>query len=105
MLHHNDDARFPPEVTLGIQAKAFNLGFIRPENLAMVGESFRCKLQPGCHVPFTEEASEVASVWQLYHKDRVAGKAKHTVIPSPLLNAEPQTFTLYVCVYTYSNNT
>jgi hypothetical protein len=26
-------AWFPPDVTLGIQAKEFNLGFIRPENL------------------------------------------------------------------------
>ena len=39
MLHRRDGARFPPDVTLGIQAKEFNLGFIRPEN----------------HVPFTEE--------------------------------------------------
>uniref|UniRef100_A0A674A9L2 Phosphodiesterase n=1 Tax=Salmo trutta TaxID=8032 RepID=A0A674A9L2_SALTR len=28
MLHHRDDVRFPPDVTLGIQAKEFNLGFI-----------------------------------------------------------------------------
>uniref|UniRef100_A0A8C7MAY4 N-acetylneuraminic acid synthase a n=1 Tax=Oncorhynchus kisutch TaxID=8019 RepID=A0A8C7MAY4_ONCKI len=34
------------KVTLGIQAKEFNLGFIRPEN--HVSHS-------GCHVPFTEE--------------------------------------------------
>jgi hypothetical protein len=39
MLHRRDGARFPPDVTLGIQAKEFNLGFIRPEN----------------HVSFTEE--------------------------------------------------
>ena len=31
--HHHDGARFPPNVTLGIQAKEFNLGFIRPDNL------------------------------------------------------------------------
>ena len=37
MLHHKDDDRFPPDVMLGIQAKEFNLGFIRPE-------SFRCLL-------------------------------------------------------------
>ena len=33
MLHRRDGARFPPDVTLGIQAKEFNLGFTRPENL------------------------------------------------------------------------
>ena len=30
-------ARFPPDVTLGIQAKDFNLGFIRPEHLVSHG--------------------------------------------------------------------
>ena len=30
ILHRRDSARFPPDVTLGIQAKEFNLGFIRP---------------------------------------------------------------------------
>ncbi|XP_070292978.1 transport and Golgi organization protein 2 isoform X6 [Salvelinus sp. IW2-2015] len=34
MLHRRDGAWFPPGVMLGIQAKEFNLGFIRPENLA-----------------------------------------------------------------------
>jgi hypothetical protein len=29
MLHRWDGARFPPDVTLGIQAKEFNLGFTR----------------------------------------------------------------------------
>ena len=33
MLHHSDGAGFPPDVMLGIQAKEFDLGFIRPENL------------------------------------------------------------------------
>ena len=33
MLHRQDGARLPPDVNLGIQAKEFNLGFIRPENL------------------------------------------------------------------------
>ncbi|KAK6320196.1 hypothetical protein J4Q44_G00093030 [Coregonus suidteri] len=33
MLSLRDGARFPPDVTLGIQSKEFNLGFIRPENL------------------------------------------------------------------------
>ena len=27
-------SRFPPDMTLGSQAKDFNLGFIRPENLS-----------------------------------------------------------------------
>jgi hypothetical protein len=34
MLHCRDGAWFPPDVTLGIQAKEFNLGFIRPNNLS-----------------------------------------------------------------------
>ena len=33
MLLLRDGGRFPPDVTLGIQAKEFNLAFIRPENL------------------------------------------------------------------------
>ena len=40
MLQRRDGARFPLDVTLGIQAKEFNLGFIRPENLA--SKVFRC---------------------------------------------------------------
>ena len=58
MLHHRDGARFPPDVNLGFQAKEFNLGFIRPENLVSQGQSplgAFGKLQVGCHVPFTEE--------------------------------------------------
>ena len=40
-----DGARFPPDVTLGIQAKKFNLGFIRPENLVSHGlRVFMCLL-------------------------------------------------------------
>jgi hypothetical protein len=37
MLHHRDDARFPPDMTLGIQSKEFNLEFIKPENLVSHG--------------------------------------------------------------------
>ena len=33
MLRSRHGARFLPDVTVGIQAKEFNLGFIRPENL------------------------------------------------------------------------
>jgi hypothetical protein len=39
MLHNRDDAWFPPDVTLGIQAEELNLGFIRPENLVSHGQS------------------------------------------------------------------
>ena len=39
MLHHRDGARFPLEVTLVIQVKEFNLGFIRSENLVSHGVS------------------------------------------------------------------
>ena len=45
MLPRRDGARFPPDVTLGIQAKEFNLGFIRPANLVSHGlRIFRCLL-------------------------------------------------------------
>uniref|UniRef100_A0A4W5K2W6 Pyruvate dehydrogenase E1 component subunit beta n=1 Tax=Hucho hucho TaxID=62062 RepID=A0A4W5K2W6_9TELE len=45
MLHRRDGSRFPPDVTLGIQAKEFNLGFIRPDNLVSHGlRVFRCLL-------------------------------------------------------------
>ena len=44
MLHRRDGigqlmsgAWFPPDVTLGIQAKELNLGFIRQENLVSHG--------------------------------------------------------------------
>jgi hypothetical protein len=36
MLHRRDGARFPPDVTLGIQAKEFNLGFIRTEMMTII---------------------------------------------------------------------
>ena len=58
MLHRRDGARFPPEVMLGIQAKEYNLCFIRPENHVSQSESLYVpfdKLLAGCHVPFTEE--------------------------------------------------
>uniref|UniRef100_A0A4W5RA42 Glypican 5c n=1 Tax=Hucho hucho TaxID=62062 RepID=A0A4W5RA42_9TELE len=45
MLHCRDVARFPPDVKLGIQAKEFNLGFFRPDNLVSHGlRVFRCLL-------------------------------------------------------------
>ena len=52
MLHHKDgigqvirNAWFPPDVTLGIQDKEFNLGFIRPEYLVSHGlRVFMCLL-------------------------------------------------------------
>ena len=66
MLHRWDgvvqvmnSAWFPPDITLRIEAKQLNLGFIRPENL--VSHSLRvlyalfCKLQACFHVSFTEE--------------------------------------------------
>ena len=37
MLHHRDVARFLPDLTLGIQAEEFNLGFIKPEILDSYG--------------------------------------------------------------------
>ena len=59
MLHSRDGARFLPDVKLSIQAKEFNLGFIRSENLVSHGLRVLSvpfgKLQVGCHVHFTEE--------------------------------------------------
>ena len=59
MLHRRDGARFPTDVTLGIQEIEFNLGFIRPDNLVSQGlRVFRClfdKHQVGFHVCFTED--------------------------------------------------
>jgi hypothetical protein len=37
MLHRREGARFPPDMMLGIQAKEFNLGFIRPVILVSHG--------------------------------------------------------------------
>jgi hypothetical protein len=51
MLHHRDGARFPPDMTLGIQAKEFNLGFIRSENVVSHG----LRVLAACHEAFTEE--------------------------------------------------
>ncbi|XP_073681055.1 E3 ubiquitin-protein ligase Siah2-like [Garra rufa] len=54
-----NSAWFPPDMTLGNQAKEFNLCFIRPENF--VSHALRVlqvpfgKLQAGCHVSFTEK--------------------------------------------------
>ena len=58
MLHRRDGARVPPDVTLGIQVKEFNLGFSRPENL--VSHGLRVLYVPfgklsGLSCAFTEE--------------------------------------------------
>ena len=46
MHHRRDGSSFPPDVTLDIQAKEFNLGFIRPENLVSHGlRFFKCLLE------------------------------------------------------------
>ena len=66
MLHCRDGigqvmsgAWFPPDMTLGIQAKEFNLCFIRPNTFVSLGLRVIHvpfgKLQVGCHEPFTEE--------------------------------------------------
>ena len=59
ILHRRDGARFLPDMTRGIQAKEFNLGFIRTENLVSHGLIVVYvpfgKLQVGGHVPCTEE--------------------------------------------------
>ena len=59
MLHSRDGARFPPDVTLGIQDKQLNLGFLRPENLVYRDQSplgaFR-QTPSGLSCAFTEES-------------------------------------------------
>ena len=58
MIHRRDGARFPLDVTLGIQDKEFNLGSVRPENLVSHGQSplgAFWQTPSGCFVPFTEE--------------------------------------------------
>ena len=68
MLHHRDDARFPPDVMLGIQAKEFNLGFYQTRDSCFSwSESLKVhfgKVQAGCHLP---------CVWSLYHKGLIGG--------------------------------
>ena len=45
LLHRSNGGKFPPDVMLGILAKEFNRGFIRPENLVSYGlRVFRCLL-------------------------------------------------------------
>ena len=92
MLHHRDGGRFPSDVTLGIQAKEFHLGFIRPENLVSHD------LSP--LVAFWQTPSGlscafywgVASVWPLYHKGLIS-RVLHRwlsfwkVLPSPKRNS------------------
>ena len=56
MFHRRDGLRFPPDVTLGIQFKEFNLGFIRPENLENQNQSpLGAFWQTPSGVPFYEE--------------------------------------------------
>ena len=84
MLHHRDGARFLKDVTIAIQAKEFNLGFIRPENIV-----FKVpfgKVQAGCHVPFTEEWLPSG------HKGLIGGMLQRwlsfwKVLPSPQRNS------------------
>ena len=69
MLHPRDGYRFPPYVTLGIQANEFNLGFIRPEDL--VSHDLRVHW-----VPFGL-IGEVLQIWLSFWK----------VLPSPQSNS------------------
>ena len=93
MLHRRDGARFPPDVTLGIQAKELNLGFIRPENLVPYGlRGFRCifgKLPSGLSYAFY---FGVASVWPLDHNGLIVGVLQRWLsfwkfLPSPQRNS------------------
>ena len=83
-------AWFPPDVTLGIQAKEFNHGFIRPENLVSHGQRVLqvpyAKLKAGCDMLFTKEwlpsghkvlIGGVLQIWLFFWK----------VFPSPQRNS------------------
>ena len=74
MLHHRDGACVPPDVTLGIQAKEFNLGFFRPEDLVSHCLSvFRCLLANSKWAVMCLFNLGVVSVWPLYRKGLIGG--------------------------------
>ena len=88
----------PPCFTVGmvqtwrIQAKEFNLSFIRPENLVSHGLRVLWvpfgKLQAGCHAFYWG----VASFWSLYNKGMIGGVLQRwlsfwKVLPSPQMNS------------------
>jgi hypothetical protein len=74
MLHCSDRARFLLDVTLGIQAKEFNLGFIRPKNLVSHGlRVFWCLLGNSKRAVTCLLLRSKASVWPLYNKGLIGG--------------------------------
>ena len=72
MLQRRDGARFPPDVMLGIQAKQFNVGFIRPEKLVSHGQSLGAFWQTPSRLSCAFYLG-LASIWPLYHKCRIGG--------------------------------
>ena len=101
MLHRRDGIGqvmssdwFLPDVTLGIQAKEFNLGFIRKENLIFSWSESPLgafwKTPSGLSCAFY---GDVASVWLLYHKGLIGGVLQRwlsfwKVLPSPKRNSK-----------------
>ena len=85
-LRGRDGARFPPKVTLGIEAKEFNFGFIRPCFSWFESSLGTFWLTPsGLSFAFYWG---VASVWPLYHKGLIGGVLQRwlsfwKVLPSP----------------------
>ena len=85
-------AWFPPDVTLGIQAKEFIIGFTRAEILVSHGQS-----PLGAFWLTPSELSfsfywEVASVWLLYHNSLIDGVLQRLVsfwkdLPTPQRNS------------------
>ena len=73
MLYRRDGARCPPDVTLVIQAKELNLGFIRPENLVSHGLSPLGALRQTPSGLSCAFYCGVASVWPLYNKGLIGG--------------------------------
>jgi hypothetical protein len=89
MLHRRDGAMFPPDVTLDIQAKEFNFGFIRPDDLVSHGLRVFWQTPSGLSCVFYWG---VASVWPLYYKGLIAGVQQRwlsfwKVLPSPQRNS------------------
>ena len=73
MLHLRDGARFSPDMILGIQAKEFNLGFIRQENLVSHGQSDHWVLG---HIPDQGPSPTIARFGQAVSSRKSLGGSK-----------------------------
>jgi hypothetical protein len=92
MLHRRNSARFPPEITLYIQAIEFNIGSSDQRILfRIVWESIGAFWQTPSRLSCAFYWG-VASVWPLYHKGLISGVLQRwlsfwKVLPSPQSNS------------------